>query len=149
MVIQSLVSRALSGMTGTIGIISLYAAQSWALNRRIQHPSVQISTVDAFQGNEKDVIILSTVRSNGIGFTADPRRLNVAITRAKSQLIVVGNRQLLSSNPLWNAIVLYIEEHGKVMNPSLQSFYPVWNKHMNSDENDSSDDCFESDYDYI
>ena len=107
----------------SIGIISLYAAQSWALNKRIQNPSIQISTVDAFQGNEKDLVILSTVRSNGIGFTADPRRLNVAITRAKSQLIIVGNKQLLSTNPLWHSIVTYFETHGKVIHATqLQSF---------------------------
>ena len=97
----------------SIGIISLYSAQNWSLNKRIQRPSLQISTVDAFQGNEKDVIILSTVRSKGIGFSADPRRLNVAITRAKSQLIIIGNAQLLSSNPLWNQLLNYIRQVGR------------------------------------
>lgn len=99
----------------TVGIISLYAAQSWLYNKRLQAPFLQISTVDAFQGNEKDLVILSTVRSNAIGFTADPRRLNVAITRAKSQLIIVGNIQLLQMNSLWKQVIDYVRIHGQII----------------------------------
>lgn len=106
------------------GIISLYAAQCWVLNKQIQLPSIQISTVDAFQGNEKDLIILSTVRSKSIGFTADPRRLNVAITRAKSQLIIIGNKRLLETNHLWCTILKTIAVNGKIIDSSeLTSLY--------------------------
>lgn len=106
------------------GIISLYAAQCWLLNKHIQLPSIQISTVDAFQGNEKDLIILSTVRSKSIGFTADPRRLNVAITRAKSQLIVIGNKHLLETNHLWCTILKTIATNGRIIDSSeLTSLY--------------------------
>lgn len=73
---------------------------------------IRFSTVDAFQGNEKDVIILSTVRSKSIGFSADPCRLNVAITRARSQLIIVGNRELLERDNLWKRVLAYIAKNG-------------------------------------
>ena len=87
-----------------IGVITFYRAQVEELKTaRLQ--GVMISTVDGFQGQEKDVIIVSTVRSNAlgsVGFCADPNRLNVMLTRAKRGLIVVGNKNTLSQNELWN-----------------------------------------------
>ena len=64
--------------------------------------------MDAFQGREKDFIIMSCARSNehqGIGFLKDPRRLNVALTRSKYGLIIVGNPKVLSKQPLWNHLL--------------------------------------------
>lgn len=83
-----------------IGIISPYSAQTSLLKKIIResYPLIEISTVDGFQGREKEVIILSLVRSNDkfeIGFLREERRLNVAITRPKKQLCVVGNMELL------------------------------------------------------
>ena len=68
---------------------------------------VQMSTVDAFQGAEKDVIILATVRSSGVGFSSCPHRLNVALTRAKRHLIIVGAEKALGAHPLWKTIIEY------------------------------------------
>ncbi len=62
---------------------------------------IECKTVDGYQGREKDVIILSTVRTAGIGFLADYRRLNVAITRARRILVVIGHVPNLSGDPTW------------------------------------------------
>ena len=66
---------------------------------------IQVSTVDAFQGAERDIIILGCVRTKSLGFTEDCRRLNVAITRAKRHLIVVGKESLLRRNSNWRYII--------------------------------------------
>ncbi|KAL6758940.1 AAA domain-containing protein [Haematococcus lacustris] len=81
---------------------------------------VQVASVDGFQGREKEVIVFSTVRSNAggkIGFLRDPRRLNVAITRAKRLLVVVGNKATLAAGgcPHWTAWMEYLEHKGWVL----------------------------------
>ena len=105
-----------------IGVITPYEGQrSWVVNHmqrsgpmgQMAYESVEVASVDSFQGREKDLIILSCVRSNehqGIGFLSDPRRLNVALTRAKYGLIVLGNPKVLSRQPLWNALLSHFRE---------------------------------------
>lgn len=105
-----------------IGIITPYEGQrayivqymqySGSLNKKL-YMEIEVASVDAFQGREKDFIILSCVRSNehqGIGFLNDPRRLNVALTRAKYGIIIVGNPKVLSKQPLWNHLLTYFKE---------------------------------------
>jgi len=82
------------------GIITFYKAQVELINEKASRvfPGIKVSTVDSFQGDENDVIIISCVRSNlqgNIGFVNDFRRLNVALTRAKHSLIVIGNAETL------------------------------------------------------
>lgn len=70
--------------------------------------------MDAFQGREKDIIIMSCVRSNenqGIGFLNDPRRLNVAMTRARYGIIIVGNPKVLAKQPVWNHLLHFYKEN--------------------------------------
>ena len=76
-----------------------------------------VNTVDSYQGSEKQIVILSTVRANdrnSLGFCVDQRRLNVAITRAQYSLVVVGNGENLCSNDIWRSFV----SHTKIMEPS-------------------------------
>ncbi|KAF8002909.1 hypothetical protein HF325_002154 [Metschnikowia pulcherrima] len=80
---------------------------------------ISISSIDAFQGREKDVIILSCVRSNAnkrIGFVADPRRMNVALTRAKYGMIIVGDVDCLTKKCyLWKQYIATLEAKGAVL----------------------------------
>ena len=88
-----------------MGIISPYADQVKIISDKTD---VDVKTVDGFQGREKEIIIISTVRSNDdgeLGFLNDLRRLNVAITRAKRKLIIVGNSNTLSYNKTYNKLV--------------------------------------------
>lgn len=108
-----------------IGVISPYAGQVKLLNESLQTSGnlrgVDISTVDGFQGREKDVIILSAVRSNArqeVGFLRDWRRLNVAITRARTLLIVVGNEKTLASDYNWRSWLKWVKHNGMKVYPS-------------------------------
>lgn len=92
-----------------IGIISPYADQVKIIQDKTP---VEVKTVDGFQGREKEIIIISTVRSNdygNIGFLSDLRRLNVAITRAKRKLIIIGNKDTLKANPTYERLIEFVE----------------------------------------
>ena len=93
-----------------IGIISPYADQVKIIQEKTP---VEVKTVDGFQGREKEIIIISTVRSNShgnIGFLSDLRRLNVAITRAKRKLIIIGNKNTLENNPTYFRLIKFVED---------------------------------------
>lgn len=89
----------------SIAIISPYSAQVSLLRELITEQEMispsqpEINSIDAFQGREKDVVILSLVRSNPdgvVGFLGEMRRINVAMTRAKKQLVIIGDSETLS-----------------------------------------------------
>lgn len=106
-----------------IGVITPYNGQKMHLiglieNRPSLKGKIDISSVDGFQGGEKDFIIISCVRSNkeiGLGFLVDPQRLNVALTRAKHGLIVCGNAEVLRQDSNWGALLEDYNEKGNLM----------------------------------
>jgi len=94
--------------------ISPYAGQV-AAAKEILPKQLRISTIDSFQGQEKENIILSLVRSNDdgdIGFLKDYRRMNVAVTRAKERLFVIGDSATIGADVFYNAFLTYIEKYG-------------------------------------
>lgn len=100
--------------------ISPYSGQAAAAKERFS-PALRISTIDSFQGQEMDNIIVSLVRSNDdgdIGFLKDYRRMNVAITRAKEQLFVIGDSATIGADKFYSGFLAYIETHG--------SYRTVW-----------------------
>ena len=94
--------------------ISPYSGQADAA-KELFPAQMRISTIDSFQGQEKEIVILSLVRSNedgDIGFLKDYRRMNVAITRAQEQLFVIGDSATIGADPFYNAFLTYIEKYG-------------------------------------
>jgi len=101
-----------------IGVITPYDDQVDLLRNLISDEEVEIKSVDGFQGREKEIIVISFVRSNPtgeIGFLKDSRRLNVSLTRAKRKLIMVGDSQTLSCNKLYYQLLQYVEREGKIL----------------------------------
>ncbi|CAI0377072.1 unnamed protein product [Linum tenue] len=108
-----------------IGIITPYAAQVVLLKilrgNEDKLKEVEISTVDGFQGREKEAIIISMVRSNSkseVGFLSDRRRMNVAVTRARRQCCIVCDTETVSSDRFLKRLVEYFEEHGEYLSAS-------------------------------
>lgn len=94
--------------------ISPYAGQV-AAAKELLPKQMRISSIDSFQGQEKEIIILSLVRSNDdgdIGFLKDYRRMNVAITRAKEKLFVIGDSATIGGDTFYNSFLTYIEKFG-------------------------------------
>ncbi len=105
------------------GIITPYRGQARLIRRllKMQHyfrhlrRHIRVSTVDGFQGQERDVVVISLVRDNAdgnIGFLRDLRRMNVAMTRARMKLIIVGNAETLSRHKFYRALAEHIKQKG-------------------------------------
>ncbi|KAN0048055.1 hypothetical protein ACTA71_002446 [Dictyostelium dimigraforme] len=97
-----------------IGVITPYKSQSVDLFNTFKgYQNVEVSTIDGFQGKEKDFVIFSSVRAHSghsIGFLSDIRRMNVGLTRAKYSMIILGNSSLLSNNDDWGNLVNDLKE---------------------------------------
>lgn len=99
-----------------IGVISPYAAQVRLLREQLAERGIEVDTIDGFQGREKEAILISLVRSNEeqeIGFLRETRRLNVALTRAKRRLLVVGDSATLAVLPFFQDFIAYCEEEAR------------------------------------
>ena len=111
-----------AGLRGRdIAVIAPYAAQVRWLRQNSPNERVEIDTVDGFQGREKEAVIISLVRSNPegeIGFLADARRMNVALTRARRKLIVIGDSATVGGNDFFAELLEYFEFIG--------AYHTVW-----------------------
>ena len=103
-----------------VGVISPYRAQVQYLRRLMKNKEffkpyrhlISVNTVDGFQGQERDIILISLVRANDdgqIGFLSDLRRMNVAITRARMKLIILGDASTMTRHPFYKKLYEYIE----------------------------------------
>ncbi|MFA4669747.1 IGHMBP2 family helicase [Pyrococcus kukulkanii] len=100
-----------------IGVITPYDDQRDLISMSVPE-EIEVKTVDGYQGREKEVIILSFVRSNKageIGFLKDLRRLNVSLTRAKRKLIMIGDSSTLSSHETYKRLIEYVKEKEKLI----------------------------------
>merc|ERR1712118_263429 len=99
-----------------IAVITGYSAQRQLLRRMITSPNIRVDTVDGFQGMERDLVLVSTVRSNyrgKVGFLSDRRRANVLLTRARRGLIVFGSYLTLSQEKLtWKPWLDWTKQKG-------------------------------------
>ncbi|XP_054286381.1 uncharacterized protein LOC129002535 [Macrosteles quadrilineatus] len=106
-----------------ISVISPYNRHKDELKRRMsprEFPNLEIGSVDSYQGRESDIVIFSCVRTEGVGFLSDQERINVALTRAKHSLIIVGNFMSLQRDPTWNSLLNNAKRR--------ELFWPIVNK---------------------
>ncbi|XP_021051894.1 protein ZGRF1 [Mus pahari] len=129
--IQSLIASGVESCM--IGVITLYKSQMYKICSLLSavdvgHPdvkAVQVSTVDAFQGAEKEITILSCVRTRQVGFIDSEKRMNVALTRGRRHLLIVGSLSCLRKNRLWGRVIQHCEgredglQHASQCKPQL------------------------------
>uniref|UniRef100_UPI00398EDB6E DNA-binding protein SMUBP-2 isoform X3 n=1 Tax=Pristiophorus japonicus TaxID=55135 RepID=UPI00398EDB6E len=101
-----------------VAVIAPYNLQVQLLRKELssKHPELEIKSVDGFQGREKEAVVLTLVRSNRrgeVGFLAEDRRINVAVTRARRHLTVVCDSRTVSTHPFLKSLVDYMTEHGE------------------------------------
>ena len=104
-----------------IAVISPYSAQVKYLRENLKSPEIEVDSIDGFQGREKEVVIISLVRSNRegeVGFLSDTRRMNVALTRARRKLIVIGDSATITSHMFYQRMIEYFE--------SIGAYHSVW-----------------------
>jgi superfamily I DNA and/or RNA helicase len=107
-----------------VAVIAPYDGQVQILRQRLAaHPDLEVDTVDGFQGREKEAVIVSLTRSNEageLGFLADIRRMNVALTRARKKLIVLGDGATVRRHPFYDGFFRYAE--------SINAWQSAWSR---------------------
>jgi superfamily I DNA and/or RNA helicase len=117
--VEQLLDQGLSA--AQIAVITPYAAQARHLRLQLAESGIEVDTIDGFQGREKDAVLISLVRSNEdqeVGFLKETRRLNVALTRARKHMTVVGDSATLSVHPFLQRLMQYFESEG--------SYHSIW-----------------------
>ena len=108
-----------------IAVITPYTAQVRLVREQLGNDAVDVGSVDGFQGREKEAVIISLVRSNKtneIGFLKDVRRMNVALTRARRKLIVIGDSATITSNPFYVRLLEHFDKIG--------AYHVVWEEEV-------------------
>lgn len=122
--------KAVSLQDFKVGIVTPYHNQRRLIQTMLQdrpcRDMLEVNTIDSYQGQERDVIILSCVRTNGVGFLSDRQRINVALTRAKYALFICGNFLSLDRDSMWNNLLsdarqrnVYIDLRSQLQNEDL------------------------------
>lgn len=118
------------GDVSSAAVLTPYSAQlrlleeGWRGNTRATPAGVEVtmSSIDGYQGREADMVVMSVVRCNDtqqLGFVADQRRLNVALTRARRGLVVVGNAATLAADPTWARLIQWLRKKGVCVNGGI------------------------------
>lgn len=97
-------------------------------NFRREKLEIEVNTIDSYQGKEKDIIIMSNARTEGIGFLNEISRLNVALTRAKECLILCGNFRHLENVNVWKSLLADAKERGVYFEPNKNDLTDFKNK---------------------
>ncbi len=101
-----------------LAVITPYDDQADLINGKLDYEDLEVDTVDGFQGREKEVILLSLVRSNengNIGFLEDVRRLNVSLTRAKRKIVIIGDSSTVTQHETYSDLYDYVSKNGEVL----------------------------------
>ncbi|EQC38908.1 hypothetical protein SDRG_03866 [Saprolegnia diclina VS20] len=113
----------------SIGFVTPYKEQVMTLRHLVSGKGwsdVEVNTVDGFQGREKDIIIMSCVRTRAVGFLKDVRRLNVALTRARYCCFVLGHARTLCKDPTWKQLVSNAYDRKMYIKAAKKPFEQIW-----------------------
>lgn len=164
-IVNYLAEKQLIKVEERVAIISFYAGQVKSIYEtlKVKYPKIKVNTVDGFQGGENDIVIISCVRANfnkQIGFLKESKRLNVALTRAKFSLIILGNQSTLMRSDIAELVedakerkLLFDQSVLEKLKPKIEIAQPHWKqnssisrKEFSAKSKPSSNKLIRSDY---